>query len=435
MSGQGPTVDPAVGAPIPSQAPSTNRSTAPRLSTRHRRPRIIAFVCDAVTERILRDGLASIVSDGADVRRGGISAAIAAMRNSVTPNVLIVDVSAEDQPLSALAALANVVEPDVLLVVIGELDSIDFYREVTRNLGAADYLCKPLSKDRIVRNIGSLIARSTSDQNVQGNALIVITGARGGVGATTVAANLAGHVGITMRRHSVLFDPDLYFGDASFLLNIKPGSGLRMALESPGRIDSLLAERAAQSANERLDVLSGEEPLSSALHYADGGGERLLGALRRRYNFIVTDLPFRPGGLHDDILASAHQRVVVMLPNLASVRSTLRLLVSAEQTAQLKRPVVVLNRVGSIGGMSRENVEDALGIKIDVAIPDRPHAISTAATMGELAIIRDGSFRRGILDLAQHVAFVGLLDAPDTGETEPQETSIWNVWRRFRRRS
>jgi len=70
-------------------------------------------------------------------RRGGIGAAIAAMRKGTTPGVLIVDISDEKQPLTALAQLADVVEPDVSVLVTGQVDSVDFYREITRNLGAS----------------------------------------------------------------------------------------------------------------------------------------------------------------------------------------------------------------------------------------------------------------------------------------------------------
>ena len=90
-----------------------------------------------------------------------------------------------------------------------------------------------------------------------GGRAIAITGVRGGVGATTIAVNLAWHFGVTMRRHTVLLDPDTHLGATAFLLNIQPGPGLRMALEAPDRIDSLLAERAAIPAADRLHVLAG----------------------------------------------------------------------------------------------------------------------------------------------------------------------------------
>ena len=69
-----------------------------------------------------------------------------------------------------------------------------------------------------------------------------------------------------MSRHTVILDPDLHLGDVSFLLNIKPGLGLRMALAAPERIDALLAERAAQPVAGRLHMLAGDEPLATKLN-------------------------------------------------------------------------------------------------------------------------------------------------------------------------
>ena len=189
----------------------TDRAQTRQLSTRHRRPALIAFVTDAASERAFSDGLADVLPDGVDVRRGGIRAAIAAMRKSTTPGVLIVDISGDDHPLTALAELADVVEPDVCVLVIGDVDSVDFYREVTHNLGAQDYLPKPMTSDKVARHFGGIVAgRAPASEGVQGGGLLIVTGVSGGVGATTLAVNLAGHFGISLNRHTVILDPDLH---------------------------------------------------------------------------------------------------------------------------------------------------------------------------------------------------------------------------------
>ena len=66
------------------------------------RPLIIAFVGDQETETVLREGLLEAVPQGFEIRRGTVRAAIAALQKMPTPHTLIVDVSGEDQPLSAL---------------------------------------------------------------------------------------------------------------------------------------------------------------------------------------------------------------------------------------------------------------------------------------------------------------------------------------------
>ena len=147
--------------PVTFTAPSRSMPDLPvkrQLSTRHRRPPLIAFVGDTTTEAALCDGLTEVTPGGLDVRRGGIQAAIASMRKSTTPSVLIVDISGEEQPLAALAQLADVVEPDVCVLVIGDVDSVDFFHAVTGSLGAQDYLSKPLTSDKVARHFGALVA-------------------------------------------------------------------------------------------------------------------------------------------------------------------------------------------------------------------------------------------------------------------------------------
>jgi pilus assembly protein CpaE len=403
-----------------------------RRTGRHDRTPLIAFISDAASENALREGLADVVPAEIDVRRGGIRAAITTMKKLPTPRVLVVDVSNEDQPLSALADLSNVVEPDVCVLVVGDSNSVDFYREVTRGLGANEYLPKPLTSDKVARNFAALIAgRAPAAENAQGGRTVALTGVCGGVGATTLAANLAWHFGVSMRRHTLLLDTDLHLGNVSFLLNLKPAAGLRAALEAPDRIDALLAERAAQPAAERLHVLAGEEPLSTRLHYAPDAIRILLTALRVRYNFIVADVPFSQTAVYDDILRLTQRRVLVMTPTLAAVRATLRLLSAPGTTEQASRPVIVLNRLGSPGSLTRKQVEEALTMKVDVVVPDLPRQIGAAATMGELAMASSGGFRDGVLELASRVAFVGLLDS-SAGATQSRAggRSRWRIFGR-----
>ncbi len=407
-----------------------SHALAEPVSARHDRPALTAFITDARSEEALRDGLVDFVSEGIDVRRGGVRAATAAMAKQATPRVLIIDVSGEDQPLSALGDLSNVVEPDVCVLVVGELNNAEFYREVTRGLGAADYLPKPLSRDKVARHFGPFVlGQVPASEGVLGGRAVAVTGVRGGVGATTLAVNLAWHFGVQMRRHTVLLDPDLHRGMAGFLLNIHPGPGLRMALEAPERIDALLAERAAQPAAERLHVLAGEEKLSLQPNHAPGAALRLLDALRRRYNFIVVDVPFAPVPVYRDLLDLVDHRVLVTEPTLAGVRDTLRLLALPGGPTQTQRATVVLNRSGISGGLTRRQVEEALKMKVDVVIQDLPRQVGHAATLGEPAMASSGGFRAGILELASQVAALRLLDSAADAAANQARQGRQRRWR------
>jgi pilus assembly protein CpaE len=387
------------------------------------RPKVIAFVRDQETETALREGLMDAVPQGFDIHRGSVHAAMAALQNMPTPRVLIVDVSGEDQPLSALGELSDVVEPDVRVLVIGDREDLNFYRQMTHGLGVLEYLYQPLMRDMVARYFAPRIQTGiATPEAVVGGRVVTITGTRGGTGASTVAANLAWHFGVEARRHTVLLDADLHRGTAAMLLGAKIGPGLRTVLEAPDRIDELFVERAAQPVSKRLHVLAAEEKLSETVSYTQNAGGRLLEALRRRYNFVVIDVPWSTLPLHRDLLMMANQRVLVMDPTLASVRDVLRLMALPNGPKQPGRGVLVLNRENLPGGLNRRQLDEGLKMTPDVVIPDLPKVVGHAAHMGEPAIQVRGGFRTGILQLAREVAFVRLLDSgaaasgPDVGK-------------------
>lgn len=369
--------------------------------SRAERKRIVCFATDAETEAALRDGFSDPTQEVPDVRRGDVAAAIAAMRKMPTPHVLLVDVSGHPQPLAALDDLSQVVEPDVRVMVIGDRQDLGFYRHLTRGLGVADYLYKPISASIIAETFLPLISRRrTAEPMARGGRLIAITGARGGAGATTIAANLAWYLANAAQRHTILLDADLHRGTGALLLGTQTGNGLRAALEFPDRVDELFIERSAQFVSERLHVLAGEESLEDKPGYTMGATQRLIATLRRRYNYIVADVPFRSDIFNRELCDVAQQRVVILEPQLASLRDALRLLRLPSGSGQVHRPLMVLNRGRRKGALSLKQVTDTLGQPPDVVIPEGGSRLEAAETMGEPAVTKSGAFRMAIRQLA-----------------------------------
>lgn len=376
-------------------------------ASRPNRLPVMAFVTDAETEFTLREGLEQVVPEKFEFRRVGIRGATALLATMPTPLTLILDLSGEENPLAALADLSQVVEPDVRVLVVGDQDDVNFYRQVTRGLGALEYLSKPLTRDLVARQFGPLLNRQSQPQSsVLGGRLVTITGSRGGVGASTIAANLGWYLGAEAKRHTVVLDTDLHRGICAMLLGSKTGSGLRTALEAPGRIDELFVERVSLPVADRLHVLAGEERLADQPTYTAGAGAKLSDALRRRYNFVVADLPFTGQPLHRDLLHLAHQRVLVMVPTLASIRDTLRLLAIPNGPAQPRRAVVLLNRSNMQGGLELRRVTDALKVKPDIVIPEVRRSVERAASLGTPVAKERGPVRSAMAALAREVGFM-----------------------------
>ncbi len=382
---------------------------------RPERPLLIGFARDAESVEVLRAGLSELAPAAAlDLRRGSIKDAVVALGKRATPQTLLVDISEEDQPFGALDELSQVVEPDVRVLVIGDRTDADFYRRLTRGMGVLEYLYKPLTAELVAQHFGPIMSRRPRmDPTLRGGRVLAVTGVRGGIGATTIAVNLAWLLAQVDRRYVALVDGDLYSGTTSMMLNVEAGAGLRAALERPERVDELFVERAARPVSERLHVLASEESLADSIEVSPAGPERLVSTLRKRYNFIVLDVPqaSRSGPLRS-LAGLADQQVLVMDPSLASLRDTLRILGLPAGPYQIRRPFVVLNRAGRKGGLSLKQVEEGLLQKPDLVIPELAGKLNEAATLGEPAVAKSGPFRNAIGTLAHELTAVTMLPQP-----------------------
>ena len=368
------------------------------------RAAFIGFAADQASAALLHLAFEPVVPRGNEIHVVPFRTALSLLGAMTTPEIVLVDLSGETQPLNAILDLADVVETGTMVLVIGENRDVGFYRAVTKGMGVREYLPKPLTKESLEQHFLKWMKPGLSTAGIaRGGQLISLAGVRGGVGTTTIAANLAWVIGSEMRRHTVLLDSDLYMGTAALTLNVKATSGLRTALESPERVDQLLIERSAQPAGERLHVLAGAEPLDSSTAYVAGGAVMLCQALRQRYNFVIADAGARQLPFAQDLQFLAAQRLVIVDPSLLAVRNFEKISQLTHGAGQLRKPIVVLNFADRSGGLSQSRMEQMLGLRFDAVIPDLARLLAKAAIFGEPAAAIKGPFRNAVFAIAKAV--------------------------------
>jgi pilus assembly protein CpaE len=364
---------------------------------------VLAFVSDDDTETALRAGLLNTV-DGVQVHRGTILHAIKHLAKEATPRALIVDIARVPHPMEELENLARVCTPDVRVLVIGDDSDVGLYRELVRNMGVAEYVHKPLTRDQVARLFVPQIAGVTLDTSAtRGGSVIAVCGARGGVGATTVAVNLALQLTAATRGHVALLDLHLRQGTTALMLGVKPEGGLRIALEQPERADALFLDRVAVEVNERLRLVAADESLDGTPSPTPDGMRRVLDLLRRRFNYVVIDLPMPANLAEMQALRGARHLLAVMAPDLAGIRDAVRL---RELAAALgnNHAAIVLNHFGMLGGLKLPLIEQGLGGKPAVVIPELGKQLGRAANLGKPALGECAPFRKAMALLAQEVS-------------------------------
>ena len=291
------------------EIPAPIEKTATRLPVG--RAPLLAFVSDGATEKAVRECLAQLSLASGMILRGGIAKAIETLGAERSPNILIVDISDVDLPISQVNALAEVCEPGVTVLAIGNRNEIGLYRDLL-HAGVTDYIVKPLTPQLIARALNHRTGTGdTGPIHKKLGTVTALIGARGGVGTTTLAVNLAWHLANRQSRRVALVDLDLQTGDCALALNIKPNPGLREALVNPNRVDSTLLERVMTPIGHRLFVLSSEEPLRDDLEITAEAVGTLVGALREQFHYIILDVPRIPATPYRQALVTADFRLIV----------------------------------------------------------------------------------------------------------------------------
>src|ERR1700761_5579880 len=121
------------------------------------------------------------------IQMGGMAAAIEAYRTAPTPKVIILGTEGRNDILTGLDQLATVCDSGTRVIVIGRINDVSLYRDLVRR-GVSDYVIAPINTLDVVRSVCGLF--SSPEAKAVGR-IIAIVGAKGGVGASTVAHNVA----------------------------------------------------------------------------------------------------------------------------------------------------------------------------------------------------------------------------------------------------
>ncbi len=382
--------------------------------------RTIAFVADDESANALRLGLIAAIPD-LDIRRGTVRHAIRFFEKE-TAQTAIVDVSGVPEAASALDSLARLCPPELKMLVIGETTEIGFYRLLVSELGVAEYLHKPLSRDAVQRLLlPHLAQRAAEPQGGRGGHVVAVCGARGGVGATTIAVNAALELARLSKGHIALLDLHLQGGAAALMLSQRPGPGLRIALEDSDRADALFLERTAITVAPRVGLLGAEEPYETIPAVVEAGVARVLDVLRQKFNYVLIDLPMPVPPSMRQVLALAREVVLVLGPDIASMREARAIRHMVKVLTGSDRVITLLNRADMNKGLAIKLVEKALGLPPDMVIPDLGPAMLEAFNLGVPALQR-------VPQLARHLA--PLLREIAGAQTVPERTWLMRMLRR-----
>jgi pilus assembly protein CpaE len=318
------------------------------------------------------------------VQMGGAPAALEAYRTAPTPNVIVLESSGERGALlGQLDSLADVCDPGTKVLVVGHVNDVVLYRELTRR-GVSEYLIAPVQVLDVVRAVSELFHAPGAEPVGR---TIAVVGAKGGVGASTVAHNLAWALAGKLLNSTVIVDLDIAFGTAGLDFNQDPPQGISEAVFAPDRLDSNLVDRLLSKCSDHLSLLAAPAALDRTVDLSETALDGILDILRASIPTIVFDVPHVWTAWSRRLLIGADEIVIVAAPELASLRNAKNLydlLRGGRPNDQL--PKVVLNMVGVPKRPEIPVAEfaTALGTQLAAVISFEAQLFGTAANNGQM---------------------------------------------------
>ena len=340
------------------------------------------------------------------VRPGGLAAAVEHYQTQPTPPLIIVECLDKAQVLIGLLdQLAEHCDAGTKVVVIGDHNDIALYRELMRR-GVSEYLVAPLNALQLIHAVTTLYADPSAAFIGR---QIAFVGARGGVGSSTIAHNLAHMLSERMQSSTVIVDFDLPFGTAGLDFNQDPLQGVVDALSQPDRLDAVLMDRMMVRCSDRLSLFAAPATLDSDYDIAAEAFEEVATKTRTTAPFVILDLPHLWANWMRRVLLGADEVVITAAPDLASLRNAKNIVDLLRQARPNDQPPrLVLNQMGMPGRpeIPAKDFIAALGVESVIMMPFDAKLFGQAANNGQMIDDVGGKSKaiEGLTTLAQLIA-------------------------------
>ncbi|MCU1234287.1 MAG: response regulator receiver protein [Candidatus Solibacter sp.] len=273
--------------------------------------------------------------------------------------------------------------------------------------GAQDYIIKGgCNREVLVRSLRFAVSRSsqlTSVETVPDQGTVIgVMGAKGGVGATTLACNLAIELRRQTDQRTLLADLDLNAGLVSFLMNAEAEHTILDAVTNAQFLDRSFWDRQVAHGFGGVDVVRSPNLLGIEAEQMQGIQD-VLAMIRTFYRWTVLDLG-RMTSLSLSLLERVNQLYLVTtfsVPALYEAKRTIGALMKAGLDTDRLR--VVLNHVGASQNFSGDELGRIFGVPVYANLPSAAQELHDACAQEELLVGSSG-YRVQMARLARRVA-------------------------------
>jgi pilus assembly protein CpaE len=336
------------------------------------------------------------------------------------PQVILMDINMPDMDGIAATEAILTQDPTIQVIIMSVQGETDYIRRAML-AGAREFLIKPISADdlyRSIRHVARLAATrpvvpvmGMSGQTASGPSgvdgeIFAVFSPKGGVGVSSIAANLAVAIRQQTNKKVALVDGNVLFGDLSVLLNLRPDKTiLDLASRIEGLDRDLLNDVMATHPTQIRVLLAPPDPQRGELVTADQI-RTILEALRQEFHYVIVDTP---ASFQDRSLAALDlaQRVITLMTlEMHCIRNVKLFLEVADLLGYpADKVMLVLNKATNRTGIRAEDVEKHLQRKLALQIGDAAQEMTLAINQGTPLILAKPNHHvsKDIMNLAREL--------------------------------
>jgi len=304
--------------------------------------------------------------------------------NEIMPDVVFLDLSRNTDPFLQFAAQLRRTWPAAKIVACSSSmpASQQLLLEAMRS-GIQDFIPKPV-EESVLRELLQRIAKDTQSQDAgSSDKLIVIMGAKGGVGTTTVAVNLGVQLSTFARKRTVLLDFAGPLGNAHLLLDLHLRFGLRDSVENLDRLDSHFLAGLLTAHKTKLELLGGVTQPEEWQRIDVKVLDRVINVARNSFDFVLADMGSQFSSEWTSVLRMARLILIVAEANVPALWTLERRLKALKGFGiEPSRARIIINRWHKGDDEVLKGIEKQLSQPVFACFPNDFRKASQAVNLG-----------------------------------------------------
>jgi pilus assembly protein CpaE len=316
------------------------------------------------------------------------------------PDVVLVDLRGAREVPAQLGALKRQHPATNVILLLSTLEPTLMLQAI--RAGVNECIAEPISAAELAAAIGRLVGNQSLPP---GGPVFAFVGAKGGVGTTTTAVNVATALAKLSSASALLVDLHLAYGDAAVFLGADTRFSVLDAIENLHRLDAQFLKSLVVKTASGLDLLASADRPSTRVPDLSRLGS-VIDLAARQYAYTILDVP-RSDLTVLDGLDAASRLVVVANQELATVRNAGRMAAALKARYPKATVTTIINRMDRRSEIGHGDVEKAVGSTIAHQFPSDYRRALTAMHKGRpLALDNHNDLSASFTSLARELAGV-----------------------------